>query len=149
MPPSAAPEWLRTGWILERSATSAPASYASMAARMPAQPAPTMRTSCLASTTSEATQCLGPVAPVRRARRAAVAAALRAKFRTLLGPDPRLPPVSGGRAVVVRALIVEREAIEVQRPGRIAVRIELAAHGVARRDVGDLRPAACPQSPFV
>src|SRR5437764_44867 len=26
MPPSAAPEWLRTGWIFERSATSAPAT---------------------------------------------------------------------------------------------------------------------------
>src|SRR5919107_171460 len=54
MPPSAAPEWLRTGWIFESSATSAPASNASIAARMPAQPAPTMRTSCLASTTKEA-----------------------------------------------------------------------------------------------
>src|SRR5215210_3631917 len=52
MPPSAAPEWLRTGWILEISATPAPASCASIAARMPAQPAPTMRTSCWASTTS-------------------------------------------------------------------------------------------------
>src|SRR5262249_30145088 len=54
MPPSAAPEWLRTGWILERSATSAPASKASIAARMPAQPAPTISTSCLASTCSDA-----------------------------------------------------------------------------------------------
>src|SRR5688572_1435381 len=50
MPPSAAPEWLRVGWILERSATSAPASNASIAARMPAQPAPTTRTSCFAIT---------------------------------------------------------------------------------------------------
>src|SRR5207302_6133032 len=50
MPPSAAPEWLRTGWILERTATSAPASNASIAARMPAQPAPTISTSCFAST---------------------------------------------------------------------------------------------------
>src|SRR5689334_3203001 len=50
MPPSAAPEWLRTGWIFEISATSAPASCASMAARMPAQPAPTTSTSCSAST---------------------------------------------------------------------------------------------------
>src|SRR5438270_4418481 len=54
MPPSAAPEWLRTGWIFERSATSAPASWASIAARMPAQPAPTTRTSCFASTNEEA-----------------------------------------------------------------------------------------------
>src|SRR4051794_4674166 len=54
MPPSAAPEWLLTGWIFESSATSAPASNASIAARMPAQPAPTMRTSCLASTAKEA-----------------------------------------------------------------------------------------------
>src|SRR5438105_9881016 len=66
MPPSAAPEWLRTGWILESSATSAPASNASIAARMPAQPAPTMRTSCLASTTEEATQCVAArAAPLR------------------------------------------------------------------------------------
>ena len=50
IPPSAAPEWLRTGWILEMSATSAPASCASMAARIPAQPAPTTSTSCFAST---------------------------------------------------------------------------------------------------
>src|SRR5437763_1518523 len=27
MPPSAAPEWLRTGWIFESSATSAPATW--------------------------------------------------------------------------------------------------------------------------
>src|SRR5437899_8839808 len=57
MPPSAAPEWDRVGWIFESRATSAPASNASMAARMPAQPAPTMRTSCLASTTEEAIEC--------------------------------------------------------------------------------------------
>ena len=50
IPPSAAPEWLRVGWIFETSATSAPASCASMAARMPAQPAPTTSTSCFAST---------------------------------------------------------------------------------------------------
>src|SRR5438105_6741277 len=57
IPPSAAPEWLRVGWIFETSATSAPASCASIAARMPAQPAPTTRTSCVASTTKDATQC--------------------------------------------------------------------------------------------
>src|SRR5262245_20071750 len=56
MPPSAAPEWLRTGWIVEMSATSAPASCASIAARMPAQPAPITRTSCFASTRFEATR---------------------------------------------------------------------------------------------
>ena len=50
IPPSAAPEWLRVGWIFEIIATSAPASNASMAARMPAQPAPTTSTSCFAST---------------------------------------------------------------------------------------------------
>src|SRR5687767_3271000 len=50
MPPSAAPEWLLTGWIFERSATSAPASNASIAARIPAQPAPTTSTSCFPST---------------------------------------------------------------------------------------------------
>src|SRR5690242_16641722 len=54
MPPSAAPEWLRVGWILERSATSAPASKASIAARMPAQPAPITSTSCEASTREDA-----------------------------------------------------------------------------------------------
>src|SRR6266536_6338292 len=65
MPPSAAPEWLRTGWIFEISATSAPASNASMAARIPAQPAPTTRTSCFASTTSEATQTYADGAALR------------------------------------------------------------------------------------
>src|SRR4051812_17624613 len=54
MPPSAAPEWLRVGWSLEMTATSAPASYASIAARIPAQPAPTIRTSWDASTRAEA-----------------------------------------------------------------------------------------------
>src|SRR5207244_741082 len=53
MPPSAAPEWLRTGWIFETSATSAPASCASIAARIPAQPAPITSTSCFASTASD------------------------------------------------------------------------------------------------
>jgi hypothetical protein len=53
MPPSAAPEWLRVGWIFEIIATSAPASNASMAARIPAQPAPTTSTSCFASTAPE------------------------------------------------------------------------------------------------
>src|SRR2546429_16085 len=55
MPPSAAPEWDRVGWIFEIIATSAPASNASMAARMPAQPAPTTRTSCSAITLPDAT----------------------------------------------------------------------------------------------
>ena len=50
IPPSAAPEWLRTGWIFERSATSAPRSLASIAARIPAHPALTTKTSCVAST---------------------------------------------------------------------------------------------------
>src|SRR3954449_6303144 len=55
MPPSAAPEWLRVGWIFETSATFAPTSKAAMAARMPAQPAPTTRTSCSPITCSDAT----------------------------------------------------------------------------------------------
>src|SRR5207244_7390094 len=50
IPPSAAPEWLRVGWIFETIATSAPASNASIAARMPARPAPITSTSCRAST---------------------------------------------------------------------------------------------------
>src|SRR5262249_26715002 len=50
MPPSAAPEWERVGWIFEIIATSAPASKASIAARIPAQPAPTTSTSCFAIT---------------------------------------------------------------------------------------------------
>src|SRR3954454_23296210 len=50
MPPSAAPECERVGWIFEIIATSAPASKASIAARMPAQPAPTTSTSCFAIT---------------------------------------------------------------------------------------------------
>ena len=47
MPPCAAPEWLRTGCILETIATSAPRSAASTAARMPARPPPTTTMSCL------------------------------------------------------------------------------------------------------
>src|SRR3954452_16991372 len=46
MPPSAEPEWERTGCSLETMATSAPARLASIAARMPARPAPTTTTSC-------------------------------------------------------------------------------------------------------
>src|SRR5256714_10825714 len=71
MPPSAAPEWLRTGWIFEISATSAPASCASMAARMPAQPAPTTSTSCSASTSQNL-----PDAPLPRRGQAADSAAI-------------------------------------------------------------------------
>src|SRR5436309_14191870 len=56
MPPSAAPEWLRVGWIFDSNATSAPASNASIAARIPAQPAPTTSTSCFASTAKDATE---------------------------------------------------------------------------------------------
>ena len=55
MPPSAAPEWLRVGWSLERSATSTPASNASIAARIPAHPAPITSTSWEASTDFDAT----------------------------------------------------------------------------------------------
>src|SRR5436190_4636734 len=58
MPPSAAPEWLRVGWIFETRATFAPASNASIAARIPAQPAPITRTSWAWSTTSEPTATL-------------------------------------------------------------------------------------------
>ena len=54
MPPSAAPEWLRTGWIFEMTATSAPTSNASTAARIPARPAPTTTTSYFASTRADA-----------------------------------------------------------------------------------------------
>src|SRR5438128_2078752 len=54
MPPSAAPECERVGWIFEIIATSAPASKASIAARMPAQPAPTTSTSCFAITRTDA-----------------------------------------------------------------------------------------------
>src|SRR5207248_5330752 len=71
MPPSAAPEWLRTGWSFEISATSAPASCASMAARMPAQPAPTTSTSCSASTSQNL-----PDAPLTRRGQAVDSAAI-------------------------------------------------------------------------
>src|SRR5207302_7314550 len=67
MPPSAAPEWLRVGWIFEISATSAPASWASIAARMPAHPAPTTSTSCFASTALEATRTAADAAAVAAA----------------------------------------------------------------------------------
>ena len=60
MPPSAAPECERVGWIFEIIATSAPASKASIAARMPAQPAPTTSTSCFAITKATLTKGKGP-----------------------------------------------------------------------------------------
>src|SRR5690348_13403749 len=60
MPPSAAPECERVGWILEIIATSAPASNAAIAARMPAQPAPTTSTSCFAITEMTLAQGKGP-----------------------------------------------------------------------------------------
>src|SRR3712207_6299773 len=68
MPPSAAPEWLRVGWSLETTATSAPASNASIAPRMPAQPAPTTSTSCLASTAEDATEWRSPCASSQNGR---------------------------------------------------------------------------------
>src|SRR2546423_1678176 len=66
IPPSAAPEWLRTGWILEINATSAPVSCASIAARMPAQPAPTTSTSCFASTSRNLSDEAQPPFVLRR-----------------------------------------------------------------------------------
>src|ERR1700747_1690842 len=60
MPPSAAPECGRVGWIFEIIATSAPASKASIAARIPAQPAPTTSTSCFAITETTLAQGKGP-----------------------------------------------------------------------------------------
>src|ERR1700759_2461230 len=62
MPPSAAPEWERVGWIFEIIATSAPASKASIAARIPAQPAPTTSTSCFAITEVTVTKREDPIA---------------------------------------------------------------------------------------
>ena len=79
MPPSAAPEWLRTGWILEITRDVGAGVEASIAARIPAQPAPTTRTSCFASTLSNATRNRGgrrftrrrvTRAPTRRSRAA-------------------------------------------------------------------------------
>src|ERR1700751_168383 len=62
MPPSAAPECDRVGWIFEIIATSAPVSKASIAARMPAQPAPTTSTSCFAITGTTLAKREGPIA---------------------------------------------------------------------------------------
>src|SRR6266540_5633885 len=76
-------------------------------------------------------------------------AALPPKFRTLLSPELRLPAVPGSRAVVVRALIVEREATHTQRSCRIACRVELPGHAVTRRDVADRRVAGAPEWPAV
>src|SRR6266550_9086559 len=76
-------------------------------------------------------------------------AALPPKFRTLLSPDLRLPAVPGSRAVVVRALIIEREATDAQRSRRIPRRVELPNHAVARRDVGDRRATAGTEWPAV
>src|SRR5262245_4790464 len=71
MPPSAAPEWLRTGWIFETIATSTPASKASIAEGIPPQPPLPTRTSRLAPTTLDATTTASP------ARRATEASAQR------------------------------------------------------------------------
>src|SRR5947209_1390369 len=60
MPPSAAPEWERVGWIFEIIATSAPASKASIAARMPAQLAPATIGRKLAAVRAFLRHALGP-----------------------------------------------------------------------------------------
>jgi len=57
IPPWAAPEWLRTGCILETIATSAPKLAASTAARMPASPPPITTMSCLINVPSFASSC--------------------------------------------------------------------------------------------
>src|SRR5690242_2833392 len=119
-----------------------------MAARMPAQPAPTIKTSCFASTMEEAIEWPGfqAAAPAGEGppRRAALPSS-----RPLLGAGPRLPRVPGGRAVVVGALVVEREPVEVQRSGRIAGGVELAGQRVARGDVLELRIARAPKRSVV
>src|SRR5438046_2323615 len=71
------------------------------------------------------------------------------KFRTLLSPGLRLPGVPGSRTVVMRALIIEREATHAKRSRRIARRVELPSHAVARRDIADRRAAAGPEWPAV
>src|SRR5436309_9905182 len=92
---------------------------------------------------------LSPRAAASAGWRGCGTAAPPPKFRTLLCPELRLPAVPGSRAVVVGALIIEREATDVQRSRRTARRVELPTHAVARRDVGDRRAAAGPEWPAV
>ena len=102
----------------------------------------------MASTTEEATQCFRSGPLLQRAE-GLPEAALRGKFRTLLGPGLRLPPISGSCAVVAGALVVEREASHAQRSGGIARRVELPGDAVARRDVADRRAAVGAEWPAV
>src|SRR5262245_51635743 len=113
MPPSAAPEWLRTGWIFETIATSAPASYASIAARIPAQPAPTTTTSCTASTCNGRYLIAWPPLPANERRANARhgahgdgAGPARALARA--GPRAELPALRGGRRQACRLVGRER-----------------------------------------
>src|SRR6266516_1343689 len=112
MPPSAAPEWLRTGWIFEISATSAPASYASMAARIPAQPAPTTSTSCLASTADDAIGRPQAAASRQRARGDDPLACVRGELLEVLAEHPR---ELRRRAVVLPRIAPRRARVEEPR----------------------------------
>src|SRR5207248_3470991 len=136
MPPSAAPEWLRVGWIFETSATSAPASWASIAARIPAQPAPITTTSCFASTATEAIETRVAAAWLHvRARSGHLGARLGGELAEVVaehgGQLARLPVVrlrlAPGRARVEERRVDARhldrhlEPEELVGPGRDAL----------------------------
>src|SRR5256885_4214124 len=70
-------------------------------------------------------------------------------FRSLLGAGLRLPAVPGGGAVVMRSVVVEREALDAQRSGGTASGVELATQAVARADVLERRVAAGRDRPVV
>src|SRR5205823_13411225 len=154
MPPSAAPEWLRTGWILEISATPAPASCASMAARIPAQPAPTTSTSCSASTFRNLPDPLTP--PIGELCRihpqSSGAGAMVPKERVMLRIERhRLGPrvyVLGARvhewqlgAALLLALMCAALGHRVDRDGLSAVILLTAGLWLVAKDWRDLLPS--------
>src|SRR5690348_17068116 len=146
MPPSAAPEWLRTGWIFEMSATSAPTSCASMAARMPAQPAPTTNTSCSASTFRNL-----PEAPLTRPGQAADNTAIVRERVVLRIERHRLGPrvyVLGARihewhlgSALLLGLIAAALVHRVDRDGHVAAAALLGGVWLVAKDWRDLLPS--------
>src|ERR671930_2382799 len=146
MPPSAAPEWLRTGWIFEMSATSAPASCASMAARIPAQPAPTTRTSCSASTPRNL-----PNRPLMRTAQEADTAAIVTARVVLRIERHRLGPrvyVLGARihewhlgSALLLGLIAAALVHRVDGDGHVAAAALLGGVWFVAKDWRDLLPA--------
>ena len=128
MPPSAAPECERVGWIFEIIATSAPASKASIAARIPAQPAPTTSTSCFAITWNDASG-KGKRADARRNR------ALRGPSRAAADASSTRPTLSEGDASRLRRR--RRRVLRLARGSR---------HRARRRSTSACSPTTSPRS---